>query len=145
MFSYLVNKANQSLKGNVIIFQTVTVSAPSSNYLFPPQSPDVYPYPTAGFLPTSVTIRNNSTVAGDVLEISSNLTDIPLPVGIGPLQLRAGEQLKLDFSGSPFNTTSPITGQPWAHDESGLGTAGWFYNNPGANTFDVDFIWEVII
>lgn len=145
MFSYLVNKANQSLKGNVIIFQTELVSAPSSNFLTPPTSPNVYPYPTAGFLPTSVTIRNSSTVAGDVLEISSNLTDLPLPFGLGPLQLRAGEQLKLDFSGSPFNTTSPITGQPWAHDESGLGTAGWFYSNPGPNTFDVDFIWEVII
>jgi hypothetical protein len=145
VFSYLVNKANQSLKGNVIIFETINVSAGSTNFLFPPQSPNVYPYPTAGFIPTALTIRNNSTVAADVLAISSNLTDIPLPAGQGPLQLRAGEEIKLVFSGSPFNTTSPITGQPWAHDESGLGTAGFFYSNPGANTFDVDFIWEVII
>ena len=127
MFSYLVNKANSSLKGNVIFFETIVVSPATSNYLFPPTSPNVYPYPVGTFIPTAVTIRNNSTVAADVLEFSSNLTNIPLPAGLGPMQLRAGQEIRLSFSGSPFNTVSPITGQSWAHDESLQGTASWFF------------------
>lgn len=145
MFSYLVNKANSSLKGNVYFFWSITVSAPSTNFVVPPPSPQTYPYPAASFIPTALTIRNNSTLNTDVIQLSSNLTTIPFPVGEGPVEIRGGQSFTFNFSGSPFNTASPITGQPWAQDSSGLGTSAFFYSNPGPNTFDVDFIWEAIV